>query len=174
MNWRMLGAALAATLFLAACAASSKSGTSGAPTSFEPPPSNYVHLAKAAGATPTGDTLVIGVDSHSELEENDGAIALGFQLSYALAVRDIHAVALETSGSGLSVADPIRIASTEDEQRDALNVMAQRHPDWIPVIAHLFRGPRRNYVMLVEFTSPAGMTPLYFEMTEWAKGWTPL
>lgn len=166
-------AAIAVAMLLAACAAPSRNTNHATPPSFEPPPSNYVHLAKAASATSTGDTIVIGVDTHSKLEGNDGAIALGFQLSYALAAREIHASALETTGSGLSVDDPIRIVNADDQQRDALNVMAHRNPDWIPAIGHLFRGPQRDYVMLVEFKSPTGVTPLYFDVTEWAKGWTP-
>ena len=138
---------------------------------LEPPPSDYVALAQAEVAS--GDTLVVGVDNHPELDENDGAIALGFQLSYALALRDVHAAALATTGSGLTVEDPVRIADAEDELGGALNVIAQRNPDWQPTIGHLYRGPKRVYIMLVEFKSPTGVKPLYFDVTEWAAGFTP-
>ncbi len=166
-------AAVAVAILLTACAGPSKNTNHATPASFEPPPSSYVHLAKAGAATPTGDTIVIGVDTHSELEENDGVIALGFQLSYGLASREIQAAALETTGSGLTVDDPIRFATSDDELQDALNVTAQRNPDWSPAVSRLYRGPDRDYVMLVEFKSPAGMKPLYFDVTEWAKGFTP-
>lgn len=165
------GVVFAVAVLLAACAGPSGSSDRAKPAAFEPPPSNYVHLARTAVVQ--GDTLVIGADDHAELEENDGVVALGFQLSYGMGLRDVQPVARQSTGSGLAVDDPIRIASAEDELKDALDLMAHRNPDWTPTIGHLYRGPDDDYIMLVEFKSAAGVKPLYFDVTEWAQGFMP-
>ncbi len=165
------GAVFALAILLAACAGPSGSSNRAKPVAFEPPPSSYVHLARTTVVP--GDTLVIGVDDHAELGENDGIVALGFQLSYGMALRDVQAVALQSTGSGFAVDDPIRIASSEDELKDALNLMAHRNPDWTPTIGHLYRSPDDDYLMLVEYKSATGVTPLYFDVTEWAQGFMP-
>jgi len=167
---RVLPALLVALCIgLCGCAQSGGGAGTSVPRAADPP-SDYVVVGSVQANE--GKDIQAGVN----MQAGDPTLSATFGIFFIGAMGDARPLHPGTTGSGLSVRDPIVFAPPVEPRQEldtAAGWLKGRYPDGRASTAWLLRSPgdreSATYLLLVHFATGAGGGAVYFDLTRWAR-----